>query len=695
MVKQKVPTYQYIYNQRQSELSTHVYSMCHFGMWNYTVLDKIMYINIGGKIRTTINDVIIMADTETSKKPDSEHNHVVVWTISIRAFHLNIVTLYGRRPSEFCDCVNEIISHFHGQKTYIYFHNLSYDYVFLRKFLYKSWGYPVRELATKPHYPINIEFENGVCLRDSLILAQRKLEKWANDLQVEHQKSVGKWNYSKLRNQNTELDADELEYIEHDTLAGVECIDLTLQQLHKNIAQVPYTATGIPREQVRKLAKANRGRERFLSMCLSYDDYIFGTSVYHGGFTHANRNEIGWINPATCYDFCSSYPFVMLSQKYGMERFTYMGEMSVESIIELSEKYAFMFTLIIGQPKVKKDIVMPALQFSKCTTTINAIQDNGRIMYADYAQINITEQDLSVILEQYTWNFVECVNVRAARKDYLPRWFTDYVYQCFYDKTMLKGGDPVAYSIAKAKVNSLYGMCCQKSIQPDLIENYELGDFKPAEFDPIEKYEKYLQNRNSILPYQWGIWVTAYAFKNLFELGKCVAQDGIWLYSDTDSCYATKWNMEKINAYNEHCKKDLLANGYGAVVRDGKEYWLGVAELDGVYSEFISNGAKRYACRDAESGKLKITVAGVPKKDGVKCLKDDIHNFKDGMIFDGLTTGKLEHKYIFVDDIYIDGAGNETGDSVDLSPCDYTLDSINVVDWDLLENTEILMQVYE
>ena len=44
--------------------------------------------------------------------------------------------------------------------------------------------------------------------------------------------------------------------------------------------------------------------------------------------------------------------------------------------------------------------------------------------------------------------------VEYAEKDYLPRWFTDYVFECFTAKTMLKGGDPVAYALAKAKVNS-------------------------------------------------------------------------------------------------------------------------------------------------------------------------------------------------------------------------------------------------
>ena len=76
-------------------------------------------------------------------------------------------------------------------------------------------------------------------------------------------------------------------------------------------------------------------------------------------------------------------------------------------------------------------------------------------------------------------------------------------------------------------------------------------------------------------------------------------------------------------------------------------------------------------------GDLKITVAGVPKKTGAKCLHNNIEAFKPGFVFDGITTGKLGHTHIHVDDIYTDKHGNVTGDSIDLKPCDYVLSDAN------------------
>ena len=136
--------------------------------------------------------------------------------------------------------------------------------------------------------------------------------------------------------------------------------------------------------------------------------------------------------------------------------------------------------------------------------------------------------------------------------------------------------------------------------------------------------------------------------------------------------------MDKIREYNEDCKRRLLANNYGPVKVGNKEYWLGVAEndSDSRYSEFTFLGSKRYAGRSSEDNELHITVAGVPKK-GAVCLKDDLNNFTRHFIFEGTDTGKLTHYYIMAEDIHIDAFGNEIGDSIDLEPCDYKLDSVD------------------
>jgi len=647
----------------------------------------------GRGANTGINDIWIGADTETSKKTRSAENHVCAWTISLRAYGHNIITLYGTRPSEMVECFKKMHESMQGEETIIYFHNLAYDWMFIRKFMFVAFGLPDQQLNTKSHYPIYIKWENGIVLKDSLILAQRSLDKWANDMNVEHQKAKGKWNYNKLRNQGESFTSDELEYIEHDTLALVECLDATKTTLNKQIYSMPYTATGIPRNEVREIGSKHQAKDRYNKCVMDFEQYQMAEKVYHGGYCHANRHLIDYtINDTVqCYDFSSSYPFCLIAFKYPIEKFMDVPDLTINDILDMSDDYATMFTLILVKPSLKNDdIVMPALQFSKCEESINVIADNGRIICADYIEINITEQDLFVINEQYDWAEAYCVDCKCAAKDYLPRWLTDYIYKLYEDKCKLKKGDPVLYQIQKAKLNSIYGMHVQKNVRQSLEEQYLTGEYTISDDDPEELYNKYINKRNNVLPYQWGVWCTAYAFRNLFELGKCCET---WVYSDTDSCYGINWDEYKLIWYNNDCKNRLLLNGYEPVIFDGREYWLGIAEFDGEYSQFRVMGAKRYCGRSVNDGQLHITVAGVPKT-GAKCLKDNIENFTKDFVFDGKTTGKLTHTYIYTDEIYEDDQGNETGDSIDLTACDYLLDSVYAVNWDDLFTEEIEVQVY-
>ena len=704
------------------------YCMRYWSEFDYSVLSKVIVSKKkAGKKGGTYNDVIIMCDTETSKHHINKDenvscvpNHVVAWTISFRAWDTNIATLYGQSPVDFSECIELIQNALPGDETFFYWHNMSYDWVFIRRFMIRKFGSPDSQLNTKPYYPIYVKWtDKGITFKDSLILAQRKLETWASDLNVEHKKAVGKWDYNKIRTQREVFKADELTYIENDTLAGVECIDATMKTLKKHIYSMPYTATGIPREEARKIGKKHGARDAFLSMALTYDQYKMGECVYHGGYTHGNRYKIErTLKNVVCYDFSSSYPAVMLNEPgYPCESFDNYPDCSMSEIIDSSDEYAFMFKLILDEPVlIDRFEPMPVLQFSKCVKCINPILDNGRILKADYIEIYCNDIDLRIIYEQYECSAHLCTNVIVAQKDYLPRWYTDYVYRLYYDKCTLKNSpNQVLYNIQKAKLNSLYGMCSMKAIRNNIVENYNTGEYSNTQlinhvtgeaYTDEELYQKYLDNNNTFLPYQWGIYITSLAQYNLFRLSKCCIDEkkgeNHFCYCDTDSIYSTYWNKDKLNAYNDEVLRKLRANNYEPVEYEGQTFTPGLAEFDGAYSEFRVLGAKRYCCRYSDDtrnkeknrGKLKITVAGVPKS-GVSCLNDDIDRFTDGFIFPGEKTGKLTHHYIIADDIYTDEFGNLVGDSIDLTPCDYELSNIRTEHIDDIFVEEIELQVYE
>lgn len=688
------------------------YRICKSSDFDFGILRKIetLHRRAGGQ-KNRVNNIWIMADTETSKESDAlpgepEENYLVAWTISLRAERQNIVTLYGSDPEGNVDTLVKIHESMRGTQTVVYYHNLSYDWVFLRRFLIDRLGEPVHQLNTKPHYPIYIEFSNGLVLKDSLILAQRSLDKWSKDLGVHDTKALGKWDYSKVRKQGDDFTADERTYIEHDTLAGVECLEAMARTLGDTVATMPYTATGIVRRNFRKTARNNRGRQWFKKQAFNYRDVWLSEHVYHGGYTHANRYFTNLVTRAgydtngeeiVCYDIASSYPFALISEKYPHEKFVPVPDCKPEEIINASAFWGYLFIVDLYKVELKDSTEpMPILQYSKALETINEITDNGRILKADYVKIALCDVDLCLLAKQYRWNekFTICKNVRCAHKEYLPRWFTDFVYNLFYDKTQLKGGDPVLYALAKSQLNSCYGMCCQHVMQNDIVEDYETGEFTTTIRQSEDYYEKYLNNRNSFLPYQIGIYCTAYAVKNLFELGSCIGKSGVWLYSDTDSCFAYGWDLKKVKAYNDFRIAKMTARGYEGIEHNGKMYYLGIVEKDKVCTEFKAIHSKCYCYRDPE-GELHITVAGVPKK-GVRCLNNDINNFRPGFIFRGTETGKLMHTYLFSDGIHTDKAGNRIGDSIDLSPCDYIVNTIEGATWEDVTTDEMeMVRTYE
>ena len=703
----------------KSDPSYFNYKYCYYLNFDYSKLNKTLSRKKNGsRSKITYSETYIMFDTESSKdhfteydkdgKAITQENHICAWTISIRAFHENIVTLRGNKPSEAVHAISLIRNNIGADVVYIFVHNLPWDWMFMRRFLMREFGEPKKQLNVKSHYPITIQFNNGIIFRDSLILAGVSLERWGNNLNIEHRKAIGSWNYELIRHQNQKYDEEQLHYIEFDTLAGVECLNKLADNLGDTVVSLPFTSTGIVRRRMRKKGRENYAKNIFNKQLITYEEYRILECVYHGGFTHSNRGIVGWIrNRVICYDFKSSYPYCMLVEKMPCESYVHMSKnYSIQDILKQSDKYSFIFKLVMINPVLKDPLYpMPCLQFSKCISSINVIKDNGRILSADYVEIYMNEIDLMLVDKIYKYDTAYCVDVMAAYKDYLPKWFRDEVWEIFnekcqleYDIKILKKGDVSLYNIKKAQLNSLYGMCVTKAIKDEIKEIYHdeddqiSGDYYLCDIDYKKEFDKYNKNRNNILPYVWGVYVTSYAMLHLFQLSECINDvNHHWLYSDTDSIYSDSWDPVKVKGYNAEVKQKLINAGYGSVKIKDHKYWLGIAELDGEYDKFITHGAKRYAVE--KDHKIKITVAGVPKKYGAQCLRS-IEDFKEGFIFYGQGTGKCTHTYIY-DDIHIDHNGNEIGDSIDLTPADYTLSSVDMITFKDLFMEEVTYDFYE
>lgn len=176
-----------------------------------------------------------------------------------------------------------------------------------------------------------------------------------------------------------------------------------------------------------------------------------------------------------------------------------------------------------------------------------------------------------------------------------------------------------------------------------------------------EEIEKYNNSLKRFLFYPWGVFITAYARRNLWTgILECKHD---YIYSDTDSIkilnyekhinYINRYNQIAINNLKEMCEYYKIDfNLCNPKTIKGKEKMLGIWDFEGVYSNFKTLGAKRYMfVKDSE---LSFTISGVNKKFAVPYLIEKFNNnfndifnyFNNDFYIPNDYTGKLTHTYI-------------------------------------------------
>lgn len=342
------------------------------------------------------------------------------------------------------------------------------------------------------------------------------------------------------------------------------------------------------------------------------------------------------------------------------------------------------------------------ISISRTTDAENFLINNGRVIEADMVKMSLTEQDFFIIAEMYEWDYIEVSNFYRFYKGYLPKDLIITILELYKDKTELKGVEEkiVEYLVSKGMINSIYGMCVTDPCRDEII--YEDNNWTTQKADVETLINQYNKSRNRVLYYPWGVWVTAYARRNLFT-GILEFKDD-YIYSDTDSIKVV--NIEKhkeyIEKYNVDVKEKIekclkfydipLEMAYPKTIK-GIVKPLGVWDYEGMYTRFKTLGAKRYMTET--DGELSITIAGVNKKAGVRYLKhtygdntnvfnafvEDLHfppeYDRNGIVDNG--SGKLCHTYIdeYMEGEIIDYMGNKyiynEQSGVHMENTDYTL----------------------
>ena len=611
---------------------------------------------------------------------------------------------YGRTWEEFLDLCERLQHYFslnENRRLVIYIHNFGYEFQFMCK--YFNWE---NVFAVNERKPIKALCSYGIEFRDSYILSGYSLANTAKNLTTHKvRKMEGDLDYSLIRHQSTQLTEKELGYCSNDIEIILAYINEQIDQ-YEDITKIPLTNTGRVRKYVKDACyytssnhrKSNRGkyqryRQIMTDLTLDKATYIQLKRAFMGGFTHSNPNHTGkTLENVSSIDLTSSYPTVMLADKFPMSRAKKLNITKVDELKKAMSLYCLVFDLKLeGLRNTLK--YESYISESKCFKMVKPVINNGRVYDAEMIQTTITDVDFNIIEKVYEWDKISIANVRGFVKAYLPKSIIESILNLYQDKTTLKGveGKEVEYLLSKGMLNSVYGMCVTDVVKDEHVFNDTWGIER---VDVDEKIDEYNKSKNRFLFYPWGIWVTAYARRNLWTAILNIGDD--YIYSDTDSIKMLNFDSHKeyVEKYNKHIGKKLadMMEHYKLNVEllapktiQGKAKPLGIWEFEGNYSHFKTLGAKRYLVK--ENGEFHLTVAGLSKKNGINHMvnicggdTEQVFNiFNDDLYIPTNKTGKMTHTYIdtekemFVVDY--DGVQERvlTLSGIHLEPCDFTL----------------------
>lgn len=555
-----------------------------------------------GKTKFNYRDLICAFDIETSLVPFTDHAMMYIWQCAIE----NDVII-GRTWDEYKKFINGICAVLNDTRVVFYVHNLSYEF----QFLSGIFDFNIEDVfVIKKRKVLKCAYE-GVEYRCSYLLTNSNLESFTRDMQVVHVKRPGNdIDYTKYRTNTTFLNKTEMTYCINDVLGLVESLHAKMNHDLDTLYTIPLTSTGYVRRDTKNCMRI-LPPTYVKKLIPDYEIYCIMRESFRGGNTHANRYYANTrLKNVYSYDRVSSYPDVQLNCSYPITPFIEVKNTEFNNICYLLEhgKALLMRCKMRNLRMIDKWEGFPYIPKDKCRNIVNGRYDNGRILSADYIEMSITDIDLRIILDQYSAD-MHIYNCYMASYGELPKTYKRNIARYFEKKTLLKGDEAMYYEycLSKAKLNSIYGMTAQCPVKQNII--FSNGEFIEEERDPHELYIDY--KKRAFLPYQWGVWCTAWARYRLHEGLKIAGHDAI--YIDTDSIKTLK--ELNLYDYNAHRKRDSIKNGAVAIDRNGKTHYMGLFEFECKYTVFKTLGAKKYVYQ-FDDRKTHVTIAGVSKRLG-------------------------------------------------------------------------------
>lgn len=614
-------------------------------------------------------------------------------------FNLNGFIFIGRTWEEY-DALLSHLRRFYGlsdkRRLIVYVHNLAFEFQFLSRRY--DWQNVFCTDSRKPLHAVT----DGIEYRCSYLLSGYSLEKTGEHLlKYKVNKLAGDLDYKLMRHSKTPLTEQEINYCLNDVKIVASYIQEQIEECG-NITKIPLTKTGYVRKFCRaKCLRGPRGHNwNYINLMNelkinSLEEFYALNRAFTGGFTHANAEITDDIlTDVSSYDFTSSYPYVMVSERFPMSQGKQFTPKNINQFEYAISKYHCIFDIEFTNI-FATEIQDNPISSSRCIIKEHPVINNGRIVAAARIVTTITEIDYQVIKMFYSWESIKIGNMWIYGSAYLPTEFVDSILSLYEKKTKLKGvtGQETEYLQSKEMLNSCYGMTVTNPLRDEFTFNGVWDERELTEEEKLKQLQVYNESRQRFLFYAWGVYVTAYARRNLFTAIYELKNN--YVYSDTDSVkFTDKPRYEKyFETYNAVVRQKLIrACNYHKFdfarcepsTITGVKKLLGVWDFEGIYKRFKTLGAKRYIT-ESEDGQISITVSGVNKQTAIPYL---LETYGKNGVFDSFTnyltippeaTGKNIHTYIdypvtgeLTDYQGITASYNELS-GLHLEPCGYSL----------------------
>lgn len=548
-----------------------------------------------------------------SKKYDKDLATMYIWQLGI-----NKETIIGRTWEEFVRVLSILNDYAESQEGTILclIQNLSFEFQFFKSIF--DWnknkeGYP--DIFAKDDRTILYAKWKNIEFRDTLALTGMSLSRFQKNYNLEVGKLVGDLDYSLYRHFDTPVSNRELSYCINDVqiLTDFFYKYLVVEYLATG-KKIPLTSTGIVRadikEEFMEIPKAERKKlqTRINNAQPSEAVYkLWRNYLFRGGLVHASTLACNylWEKEFGSYDLKSAHPGQMLSKKFPW-KYNRRNKTEFPKVLEQARNEEYGFFGVFKFYNIRCSGYHSLESKNKIIeSSLDAIYENGRLVFASYIKVALIEQDFFNYEDLYEWQRMEVTVLYQAKFDYLPDYVRKVVCKYFVLKETLPK-ESVEYGLAKRKLNGIFGMAATSLPSREIVFNPETNEMELSE---NSKTYSDLTRFLIMLP-QWAIQIAAYTRRDIVKSIVACGYDS--MYYDTDSNKIM--NLEKYKQwFDDFNKKRRELNMKCNTYDYDKKYFerIGGFELEYIGQKLKVLGCKRYIVE--HDNEIQVTVAGMVK----------------------------------------------------------------------------------